>query len=438
MFRVLPVPLLMFIALFILLLFNLPVAFALFLVSLSFGLHMWGWRSLDIIFNGIWAAMNNWPLVALPLYVFMSALMERCGLAEDMFKAIYRLLGGVRGSLAVIAIVLGYLIGAMSGVVAAGVVCLALLLYPLMLKYGYDKRLAVGVILAAGSLPQLVPPSTNMIIYGVATGTSIAALFAGGIGIGAIMASVFAIYVLVWSYLHPDKAPVLPPELRGTLKERITAMRYALGPLAIIIGTLGSIFAGLATPTEAAGIGALLTVIYAVMLKRLNRRILIDALSTTVRVVAMVCWIVAGSQGFASIFTALGGRRMVTEFMISLPQAEVSALALSIAFVVFLGMFLDTAPIALVVGPILAPVIRSLGYDITWWGLVFCTTLLTAYLTPPVGMGIFYFKGIYQDIPLTDIYKAVIPFILLMLVTVAIIVVFPDAAMSIVRLLLGR
>ncbi|MEM1697818.1 MAG: TRAP transporter large permease subunit, partial [Thermofilaceae archaeon] len=166
-----PVPLLMFIALFILLLFNLPVAFALFLVSLSFGLHMWGWRSLDIIFNGIWAAMNNWPLVALPLYVFMSALMEKCGLAEDMFKAIYRLLGGVRGSLAVIAIVLGYLIGAMSGVVAAGVVCLALLLYPLMLKYGYDKRLAIGVILAAGSLPQLVPPSTNMIIYGVATGT---------------------------------------------------------------------------------------------------------------------------------------------------------------------------------------------------------------------------------------------------------------------------
>jgi len=276
-----------------------------------------------------------------------------------------------------------------------------------------------------------------MIVYGVATGTSIAELFAGGFGIGMILSLILIAYVLIWSYLHPDKAPTLPPELIGSLRERIIALKYVVGPLAIILGTLGSIFAGIATPTESAGVGALLTLAFAAARKKLNKKVLIDTLSDTLRVTVMVCWIVAGSQAFASVFTGVGGRRMVTEFMLSLPQAKTTALALAIAFVVFLGMFLDTAPIASIVGPILKPVITALGYNPTWWGLVFCTTLLTAYITPPVGLGVFYFAGTVKDVTLSEVYRAVLPFLPLLVLTVVVIVIFPDAALFSVKLLLG-
>jgi tripartite ATP-independent transporter DctM subunit len=427
----------MFIVLFLLLMLNVPVAFALFMVSIIFGLYAWGWRSLDIVFGGMWAAMTNWALVALPLFVYMSILMERCGIAEDMFKAIHKFFGRTRGSLAVLCVVLGWLIGAMSGVVAAGVVSLAILIYPLMVKAGYDKRFAAGVTLAAGTLCQIVPPSTNMIIYGVATGTSIAALFAGGLGVGTLMALTFIVYILIWSHLHPDKVPVLMHEEVGTLRERILALGYAIPPLIIILSVLGSIFAGMATPTEASGVGAVATTVYTIMRRRLNKKVLINVLVDTLKITSMVCWIVAGSQAFASVFTGLGGRKLVTDLMLALPHAKVTALALAIAIVIFLGMFLDTAPIALVAGPILTPVIIKLGYDPIWWGIVFCTTLLTAYITPPVGLGIYYFKGVRGDIPLEELFRAGLPFVGLMLIVVTLLIVFPDLALFMVRLLLG-
>lgn len=213
--------------------------------------------------------MNNWALVSLPLFVFMGALLERSGVTEELFLVFRKWLGSYRGSLAIISILLGYVIGAMSGVVAAAVAALALLIYPMMRKEGYDEGLAAGSILAASTLPQLVPPSFNMIVYGTATGVSVGSLFAGGLGLGTLMTVLFIAYVAAWSHIYKDRVPIYKEKV--PFKEKVASLKYLVGPLTIILSVLGSIFTGMATPTEASGIGAAVTLIYVAIRGRPGR-----------------------------------------------------------------------------------------------------------------------------------------------------------------------
>ncbi|MCX7829353.1 MAG: TRAP transporter large permease subunit, partial [Thermanaerothrix sp.] len=354
-------PIVMFAALFGMILINLPVAFALFATSMVFGVVYWGWGGLYVVFQGIWTLMNNWALVSLPLFVFMSAILEKSGVAEELFTTLYDLFGKIRGSLAIVAVLFGYLIGAMSGVIAAAVSAMALILFPVMEKNRYDRRLSIGSLLAAGCLPQVVPPSFNMIVYGSVAGVSVGKLFAGGLGVGLVMALVFIAYIWVYCSVNKDKAPVITEEI--PLREKLASLRFLVGPFLIIIGVLGSIFSGMATPTEASGVGAFLSLVYVALRRRLKGDVLKDSLMVTLKVTSMACWIMAAGSAFSSVFSGIGGRTLVVGFLTSMPAAKVSVLLFSMAVIFVLGMFIDPVSIIMIMTPILTPAVVELGYD---------------------------------------------------------------------------
>lgn len=426
-------PFIMFLVLFAFILLNLPVAFSLFLTSIIFGLIFWGWGGLYVVFQGIWTLMNNWALVALPLFVFMSALLEKSGVAEELFTTLYDIFGKIRGSLAIIAVIFGYIIGAMSGVIAAAVTSLALIILPVMEKHNYDRKLSIGSILAAGCLPQIVPPSFNMIVYGSVAGVSVGKLFAGGLGVGLVMALTFITYIVIWSLLNKDKVPVITEEI--PLREKIASLRFIVGPIIIIMGVLGSIFTGMATPTEASGMGAFLSLLYVGMRKKLTRSVLNDSLLVTLKVTSMACWIMAAGSGFSSVFAGIGGKKLMVNFLTSLPAAQFTVILFASAVVLFLGMFVDPVSITMIMTPILTPAIVALKYDPIWWGVVFCSLLLVSYLTPPVGLGLYYFKGVAEHISMEEIYKSVVPFIFLMILAIVITMLFPSTILWFVKTL---
>lgn len=424
-------PVVMFAVLFGMILLNLPVAFALFLTSIVFGLFFWGWGGLYVVFQGIWTLMNNWALVALPLFVFMSAILEKSGVAEELFTTLYDIFGRIRGSLAIIAVLFGYLIGAMSGVIAAAVSALALIVFPVMEKHRYDRKLSIGSLLAAGCLPQIVPPSFNMIVYGSVAGVSVGKLFAGGLGVGLVMAVVFIVYIYAWSAFHKDRVPVITEEI--PLREKIASLRFVVGPFVIILGVLGSIFTGMATPTEAAGVGAFLSLLYVVVRGKLTYKILADSLLVTLKVTAMACWIMAAGSAFSSVFNGIGGRRLMVDFLTSLPAARFTVLVFSSLVIFFLGMFIDPVSIIMIMTPILTPAVVALRYDPIWWGVIFCALLLLSYITPPVGLGLYYFKGVAEHVPMEEIYKSVVPFVVLMFIAVIVCMAFPQTVLWFVR-----
>ncbi len=429
-----PIPFLMFVSLIILLLLGIPVAFAIFFTALIFGLILWGWIGLDVLYKAVWGTVNNWPLVAYPLFIFMSALMGSCGLGEDIFKAVYTLLGRLRGSLFYVAIAMGFIIGAMSGSIMAGLSSLALLIYPLMKKYNYPKNMSAATLITAGLLPQLVPPACHMIVYGVLTNTSIARLFAGGLGMATIMATLFFIYTAIWVRRHKNLVPVFGA--RTTLHDKLKALGYLVGPVGIIIGVLGSIYSGMATPTEAGAMGAFLTLVYAAIRRRLNRKSLEEAMITTVKSTTIVFIMIASSSAFSAIFNGIGGKTLVTNMLLSLPGGKVSALLFSLAFLFLLGMFIETTAIIVLAAPILHPVMVQLGYDPVWFGVMFCTMLIVAFVTPPVGEGVLYFSALTNgDISVAEGYKAVIPFLVLMFITVTLGILFPQAIIFFAELL---
>lgn len=423
---VLPAPVLMFAVLIIFIVLKIPVSFSLLMTSAVFALALWGERGLYTLYHGLYTLMNNWVLVALPLFVFMSVLLERAGVVDEMYIPLSKILGRYRGSLALIAVILGFTIGAMSGVVAAGVAALALVVFPIMERARYDRRLSVGTILASGSLPQIVPPSTNAIMYGAVTGVSVGGLFAGGLVLGAIMALLFAVYVVAWSTLHKDRVPVIEVG-RVPPREMLWSLRYLAGPVAIIVTVLGSIFTGVATPTEASGVGALAALVYVAARGKLSRRIVVESLTATLKVTSMACWLMAAGGAFSSIFAAIGGRTMVVNAMLSLPRAELMVPAISASLIFVLGMFIDPVSIIMILGPVLDPVVRRLGLDPLWWGVVFCATLITSYITPPVGMGLYYFKGVVGErVSMDEIMRSALPFIGLMVLSIVVVFLRPE------------
>lgn len=427
-------PFLMFVVLFVLILLNIPVAFALFVTAAVFALLFWGAHGLYICFQGVWSVINNWSLVALPLFVLMGAVLERAGVVDEMFLALRKLLGGFRGALAVIVILLGYIIGAMSGVVAAAVAMLGILMYPVMRREGYPEELAAGVILGASVLPQIVPPSFNMIVYGSHTGVSVGALFAGGVGLGTMIALLYIVYVVAWCQLHRDRVPVHVE--REPLLKRLSYLKYFAGPAVIILSVWGTIYTGMATPTEAAGMGALVTLLYVLIRRRVSRRMMVEALATTLRITSMAVWLMAGGSAFSAVFSGLGGKAAVTSFLLSLPAARVTVLAVSIAIIFVLGMFVDPVSIIMIMAPILSPAVTALGYDPVWWGVVFNGTLLTSYLTPPVGMALYYFMGIQRDVKTELLFRCVWSYVVLLIAALAIAIAVPDTVMVFVRTLM--
>jgi len=429
-----PIPFLMFALLIILLLLRIPVAFAIYFTAFIFGLTLWGWIGLDVLYKAVWGVITNWSLVAYPLFIFMSALMGSCGLGEDIFKVIYTLLGRVRGALLYVAIAMGFVIGAMSGSIMAGLSVLAFLVYPLMKKYNYPKEMSAATLISAGLLPQLVPPACHMIVYGILTNTSIARLFAGGLGMAIAMTTLFSVYTAIWVRRHKNLIPIF--EVHFTLHDKLKALVYLVGPVGIIVGVLGSIYSGMATPTEAGAMGAFLTLVYAAIRRRLNRKSLEEAMIGTVKSTTIVFIMVASSSAFSAIFNGVGGKILVTNMLLSLPGGKMSALLFSIAFLLFLGLFIETNAIIVLAAPILHPVMVQLGYDPVWFGVIFCSLLIVAFVTPPVGEGVLYFSALTNyDVSVAEGYKACLPFLVLMIIAIVLGILFPQIITFFVDLL---
>lgn len=391
----------------------------------DFGANLWfSWgSSVELFPERIWPLLSNPTLVALPMFIFMGIMLDRSGVAERLMKNMVTLFGVVRGGYAVTVIIIGVLLAATTGIIGASVVLLGTLSLPVMLKSGYNKSFAVGTACATGTLGILIPPSIMLVIMAdrlARPETSVGDLFLGAVFPGLLLGALYISYVLILSWLRPNAAPVPDDIPKITPRAVANALWAATPTLGLILAVLGSIFMGVATPTEASGVGAVGAVALALMNRRLNMAVLRESLYQTTRTSAFIFAIFLGATAFSVVLRNLGGDQVIEETLLGLPFSNYGILA-TILFVTFLlGFFLDWVEITLIILPLVAPVVESMGFNLAWFTIMFAVCLQTSFLTPPVGFALFYIKGVCPpEIKTIDIYKGVVPYILLQLTGLA-------------------
>jgi len=427
---------------FIVILFTgIPVAWALAGVSIGFsfiaiyGSQWYGWetyfltdfRIFGVFVQRIWGQMSNWILVALPMFIFMGLMLERSGVTEKLMANFIQLFGRFRGGLALGVVLIGILLAASTGIVGASVVLLALLSMPIMLQQGYNKGFAAGVICSAGTLGILIPPSIMLIIMADQMSVSVGNLFMGALLPGLMLGSFYLIFILVAAWLVRDLAPApkdLPPVTARLVFDTLLAV---VPPLLLIFAVLGSIFFGIATPTEASGVGAFGATLLAAANGRLSWAVLKDVGMKTTLTTAFIFGIFLGATMFAVVMRQLGGDQFITDQLRGLPFGP-NGVVLTILFVAFLaGFFLDWLEISLIMLPLVAPVVVLLGFDQIWFIVLFAVVLQTSFLTPPVGFSLFYLRGVAPpQVSIIDIYKGVMPFVALQMLAVLMVFLFPQ------------
>lgn len=422
-------PIAMFLLLLLFLFLGVPIAFSLASVGIIFALMMWGADSTALLTSATWGIMNNFTLIAIPLFILMSVLLEKTNIISELFDAVYKWSGGLRGGLALTAIAVGAIIGAISGVVAAGVIGLGLIALPQMMRYKYNETLSLGSIMAGGTLGQLIPPSLNMVVYGAITGVSVSSLFAGGLSSGVFLILLFMIYILFQAYRKKGMAPALAKEERATTQEKFDALKSIFLPMILILIVLGSIFTGTATPTEGAAVGVLGTVVISAFSKRLNWTKMKEAIYESMKMTAMVGWILIGAAVFSAVFSGVGGNQFVSEMAVNAPGGKWGVLVFALVFIILLGMFLETMALIMLAAPIITPVVVNAGFDPLWWAIIFMVVLQMAFLTPPFGFAIFYLKSAVGDrVSIGKIYRATVPFIIIQLIATILLILFPQIA----------
>ena len=420
------VTLLMFTSMALFIALGLPLVFVLGGTALVFAYFLWGPNSLVMAYMGVFGTMGSFVLVATPLFIFMGTLLERSGIAEDMYSMIYLWMGPVRGGLAMGTVLICTVVAAMTGISGTAAVTMGIIALPSMLNRKYDKKLAMGSIMAGAALGPLIPPSVIFIVYGMYAEVSVGRLFAGGVFPGLLLSALFCIYIGTRSFLQKDLAPALPREERGTWKQKFVSLKSVILPALLILLVLGSIFTGAATPTEAAGVGALGALICALITRKLTWDVLKDSSFRSVRTSAMAIWILFGATAFASVYTALGGGQMVTDFVGGLDISKWTIIIGMQVSLIFLGCFLDALSILMITVPVFLPIIKTLGFDPVWYGVVFCVNMELAYLTPPFGFNLFYMRGVApKSITMGDIYRSVVAFLPLQLIGLILVVIFP-------------
>ncbi len=437
---------LMFLGALVILSIGYPVAFSLAAVGVIFGLIGVGLGIFDPILiralpSRIFGIASNFTLLAIPYFIFLGAMLEKSGLAEDLLDTMGVLFGPMRGGLAIAVVVVGALLAATTGVVAATVVAMGLISLPIMLRYNYNKQLATGVICASGTLGQIIPPSVVLVVLGDQLGVSVGRLFIGSLIPGLLLAAALAFYCWTVAQIKPDMAPALPLSAR-TLKGSALALRVLkvmVPPLLLIMAVLGSIFFGLATATEAGAVGALGATILAAFNRRLNFRTFREVSDATLRTTTMVLFILIGSTAFSLVFRALSGDKFVYDIMANLPGGFWGFMVASMLIVFFLGFFIDFFEICFIVIPLFVPVARDLGVDLMWFGVILGANLQTSFLTPPFGFALFYLKGVAPpEVTTQDIYRGVWPFIAVQLAIVILIILFPALVTYLPSVSFGR
>ncbi len=455
-----PLALYMFASAILLLSIGYPVAFSLGGVAFLFtllgsdlfpnviGLDIFPWEPVfkltrlkilpQRIFGNIMDPATAYTLVAVPFFVFMGVMLEKSGLAEELLETMGILFGRLRGGLAISVVVVGALLAASTGVVGASVVTMGVLALPVMLKYNYDKGLATGVISASGTLGQIIPPSIILVILGDQIGVSVGALFLGSFIPGFLLAGLFIIWIIILAIIRPDSAPALPLEDRNisAVLLFIKVCKSLFPPLFLILLVLGTIFFGIATPTEAGAMGALGASLLALINRKLVFQNLLKVMEQTLQLTSMVFIILVGATTFSMVFTALKGDRIVQNFLVNLPNLPflspeefpaASFLLFSMLIIFLLGFFIDFIEITFIVVPLLAPIaVKGFGLDPLWFGVIIAMNLQASFLTPPFGFALFYLKGVAPpEVETIDIYKGIVPFIVTQLIALAIIVKWP-------------
>lgn len=379
------------------------------------------WDYTSITVDRTWNVMENWVMVALPMFIFMGLLLDRSGIARELMTSFARLFGGVRGGLAVTVTIIGVLLAATTGIIGAAVVLLALLGLPVMLREGYDKALAAGTVCAVGTLGILIPPSIMLVLMADRMAMSVGDLFLGAVFPGMLLGGMYIGYLLAYGWLKPDAAPAGrqdPMDLAavGAL------FRAILPPAFLILAVLGSIFMGIATPTEAAGMGAAGALLLAVLRRQLNGPVLREVLQETTRTTAFIFAVLLGATAFALVLRGLGGDALIEDALLNLPF-DANGIVICILLATFvLGFFLDWIELTLIILPLVSPVVIGLGFDPVWFTVMFAVCLQTSFLTPPVGFAIFYLKGVAPPgVDVATIYRGVLPFIALQLLGLVIL-----------------
>jgi tripartite ATP-independent transporter DctM subunit len=425
---------LMFLGFFIILMSGYPVAFSFAGTAITFGLIGLSVGAFDLhrllLLPNIWfGTMSNFTLLAIPYFVFLGAVLEKSGLAEELLETIGIILGRLRGGLALAVVLVGTLLAATTGVVAATVIVMGMLSLPVMLRYGYDKQLASGVIVASGTLAQLIPPSLVLVILSDQIGVSVGDLFLGALIPGLMLSGSYILYILVLAFFKPQMVPALPADLpipKGValVKQVIKAV---LPPLFLIFAVLGSIFFGLATPTEAGAVGAVGACLLAALNKRLTPQLIRDAAHATAVITALVLMILVCSSFFSLVFDALGGKTLITGWFTRLPGGYLGFLIVSNVAIFLLGVFLEFIEICFIAMPLFVPAAQTLGIDMVWFGVVMAINLQTAFISPPVGFSLFYLQSVApKEIDTLEIHKSAIPFMVLQFIVLIIVIMFPQ------------
>jgi len=419
----------MFFVALVMLLLGFPVAFTFGGIALIFGVFAEGFDMFAFMPFRIQSYMENTVMMAVPLFVFMGIVLQKTQLAEQLLEAMGKLFGGVRGGLAISTVLVGALLAASTGVVGASVVAMGLISLPVMLKYNYSKSLACGTICASGTLGQIIPPSIILIILGDVIRIPVGDLFQAALLPGMVLIGCYIVYILVLTFLKPELAPAMPQELDGeTRAQQIrSALKAIIPPLALVLIVLGSVFTGIATPTESSALGGVGAIILALFYRQFSWKMLYDSGLETVKVTAIVFAILMGATAFSMAFSYTGGDAIVEEVLLNLPGEKWGFIILAMIAILVLGFFIDFVEIAFIIVPILVPVAEALGINMVWFAILIAMNLQTSFLTPPFGFSLFYLKGVApKSVRTMHIYKGVTPFILIQILVLISIMIFPE------------
>ncbi len=371
----------------------------------------------------IYGIMSNFTLMAVPLFIFMGLILEKSRMAEDLLISMSRLFGSLRGGLAISVVLVGAILAASTGIVSASVVMMSVIALPLMMRYGYSKSLSAGTIAASGTLGQIIPPSIILIILGDVMSVSVGDLFKGAVLPGLLLVGLYILYIVIYAFIKREAAPAMIGEKASLL----SALNAVLPPLLLIFVVLGSIFAGIASPTESAAFGVVGAVLLSVYKKSFSLEIIRYATMQTVKLSGMIFMILIGATAFSLVFNELGGSDMILDFFsedIADPWVFI-AFAMLIIFV--LGFFIDFIEISFIVVPIMVPILDELGIDPVWFAILVAMNLQASFITPPFGLSLFFLKGAAKDMVSTlDIYKGIVPFIFLQVLALGLVILFPD------------
>ncbi|HDS15281.1 MAG TPA: TRAP transporter large permease subunit [Proteobacteria bacterium] len=434
--------LIMFGSVFFLLLLGYPVAFTIGGVALFYGLIGFGPGFFGLLPLRIWGTMTNFVLLAVPLFIYMGVMLERSGLAEELLETMGLVFARIRGGLAISVVIVGALLGASTGIVGATVVTMGLLSLPTMLKRNYSKTLATGTVAASGTLGQIIPPSIVLVLLGDIMSVPIGDLFVGAVIPGMLLVLLYITYIAIMAVLKPHWAPPIPQEELDEISKnqmRKMVLTSLLPPLFLICAVLGTIFAGIASPTEAAALGAVGASVLTFIKGKLTKETLLAVMTSTTKLTCMVFIILVGATTLGLVFRGLGGDAQVRDLIDSLPFGRVGTLSVIMGIIFIAGFFLDFIEIIFIFVPVLTPIMVAMGVDPLWLGILIAVNLQTSFLTPPFGFSLFYLKGVAPpEVETTDIYKGIIPFVFIQILAMIILCLVPETVTWLPQYLFGN